>query len=183
MSMNATLAARTKWFGPGVALLAAGVVAAAGMSGGARVASGSEPPAIESHEAPVPQAPDGRKIFLTSCSACHQGDGTGVPGAFPPLAGSDWVTGDEGRLVRVILHGLTGPIEVNGEGYAGTMPPFGGALSNADVAAVATYIRASWGNEAPQVTVADVARIRRISQSRMGPWTAAELDQVSRGDG
>lgn len=181
MPMKATVAARAWQFGRGAALLAAGIMAAAEMSRGARVATGAEPVTFES-EASVPQAPDGRKIYLTSCSACHQGEGTGVPGAFPPLAGSDWVTGDQGRLLRVILHGLTGPIEVNGEEYAGTMPPFGGALSNADVAAVATYVRASWGNEAPAVTTADVARLRRITQTRMGPWTAAELDQASRGD-
>lgn len=181
MSMKSLVASMAR-LGRGSALFAAGVVAAAGIFGGARMASGLEAVAVESRDSSVPQVPDGRKIFLTSCSSCHQSEGTGVPGAFPPLAGSEWVTGDEGRLLRVILHGLTGPIEVNGEEYAGTMPPFGGALSNADVAAVATYIRASWGNEAQPVSVADVARIRRITQARMGPWTAAELDQASRGN-
>jgi mono/diheme cytochrome c family protein len=127
-------------------------------------------------EAFAAQAPDGAKIYSTLCASCHQAQGTGVHGMFPPLAESEWVTGDPGRLIHIILHGLTGQIEVKGETYAGTMAPFGGALKDAEIAAVATYIRRSWGNDAPRVTTAAVARVRRETASRSKPWTAKELN-------
>jgi cytochrome c553 len=56
----------------------------------------------------------GRRLYIQVCATCHQLNGQGVPGAFPPLAGADWVTGDEATLIRILLHGLQGPIEVNG---------------------------------------------------------------------
>ena len=121
------------------------------------------------------QAANGAKIYGTVCGACHQAQGTGVHGIFPPLAGSDWVTGSEARLVRVILHGLTGEIEVNGEIYSSTMPPFGSALKDADVAAVATYIRTNFTNKASPVTAATVTKIRTATAARKKPWTAKEL--------
>jgi cbb3-type cytochrome c oxidase subunit III len=118
---------------------------------------------------------DGAKVFATVCASCHQASGQGVPGAFPPLAGSEWVTGDEARLVKIILHGVTGEIDVEGEIYAGMMPPWGGALSDAEVAAVATYVRSNFGNKAPAVTVDTVKRLRDQYKSRKTPWTAQEL--------
>jgi mono/diheme cytochrome c family protein len=130
-------------------------------------------------EAFAAQAPDGAKIYSTLCASCHQAQGTGVHGMFPPLAESEWVTGDEARLIRVILHGLTGEIQVKGETYNGTMAPFGGALKDAEVAAVATYIRRNWGNKAPAVTTATVARERRATASRNKPWTAKELNTTT----
>lgn len=121
------------------------------------------------------QAANGAKIYGTVCGACHQAQGTGVHGIFPPLAGSEWVTGSEERLIRIILHGLTGDIEVNGETYSSTMPPFGSAMKDAEVAAVATYIRTNFTNKAPPVTVATVAKIRAATAARKKPWTAKEL--------
>lgn len=123
----------------------------------------------------VAQAANGAKIYGTVCGACHQAEGTGVHGIYPPLAGSDWVTGSEERLVRVLLHGLTGDIEVKGEVYSSTMPPFGSALKDAEVAAVSTYIRSNFTNKAPAVTTASVARIRKATAARKTPWTAKEL--------
>jgi mono/diheme cytochrome c family protein len=120
------------------------------------------------------QGPDGKKVYASTCAACHQADGTGVPGTFPPVAESEWVTGEQEDLVRIILHGLTGPIEVNGEEYAGTMPPWG-SLKDAEVAAVATYLRSNFGNKAPAVTPATVARIRAAAGKRQKPWTVKEL--------
>ena len=127
------------------------------------------------------QGPDGKQIFSTTCAACHQATGLGVEGTYPPLAGSDWVNGDDGKLARIILHGLTGPVEVAGETYAGAMPPWGGVLKDADIAAVATYIRSAWGNKAAPVTTAKVAGIRSANASRKTPWTAPELTQVPAG--
>ena len=98
--------------------------------------------------------------------------------SYPPLAGSEWVTKGAGRLVCIILHGLTGDIEVAGETYSGLMPPWGGALKDAEIAAVASYVRASFGNKAAPVTAATVARVRAASAGRTTPWTAAELARV-----
>lgn len=121
------------------------------------------------------QAADGARVYATVCSSCHQATGLGVPGAFPPVSESEWVTGDEARLVKIILHGVTGEIDVAGEIFAGMMPPWGGALSDAEIAAVATYVRSNFGNEAPAVTTQTVQKIRADFASRKLPWTAAEL--------
>lgn len=118
---------------------------------------------------------DGAKVYATVCSSCHQATGQGVPGAFPPLADSEWVTGDEARLVKIILHGVTGEMEVAGEIYAGMMPPWGGGLNDAEIAAVATYVRSNFGNEAPAVTAETVKRIRAQYADRKTPWTPQEL--------
>ena len=125
--------------------------------------------------APADAQADGAKVYATVCSSCHQANGQGVPGAFPPVAGSEWVTGDEARLVKIILHGVTGEIDVGGEIYAGMMPPWGGGLNDAEVAAVATYLRSNFGNKAPPVTAATVKRLRDQYASRKTPWTAQEL--------
>jgi mono/diheme cytochrome c family protein len=121
------------------------------------------------------QAPDGQKVFSQTCVACHQSTGLGVPGAFPPLAGSEWVNGDKAQLVRIVLHGLTGDLQVKGEDYEGMMPPWGQTLGNPEIAAVLTYIRSSWGNKGDAVTAAEVASIRDATGGRSGPWTAKEL--------
>ena len=109
---------------------------------------------------------------------CHQVDGAGKEGIYPPLAGSEWVMGDEAKLVRIILHGLTGPVEVAGETFSGAMPGWGGMLADPDIAAVATYIRSAWGNKAAPVTAAKVTAIRSKTTSRKTPWTMPELAQV-----
>lgn len=124
------------------------------------------------------QAPDGKQVFSTTCAACHQVTGEGVPGIYPPLAGSEWVNGDEAKVVRILLHGVTGPIEVAGETFNGMMPPWGGTLKDDDIAAVLTYVRSTWGNKGAPVTAAKVASIRAATTSRTTPWTAAELAQV-----
>lgn len=123
----------------------------------------------------VSAVPDGEQIYQTYCARCHQAGGRGVPGVFPPLDGSTWVTGDKGRLIRIILHGMSGKIEVNGRSYAGVMPPWGQALSAEEVAAVATYVRTSWSNEAGTVTVDEVKSVQAATEGRQRPWTADEL--------
>ena len=102
----------------------------------------------------------GEKIYLTYCAACHQRDGGGASPRYPPLAGTDWVTGDKQRLVSVIVNGLDGPIEVNGEPYHNTMPQHG-FLSDEEIAEVATYIRQHFGNRAGDVTAEEVHEIRK----------------------
>jgi mono/diheme cytochrome c family protein len=120
-------------------------------------------------------APDGSKVFTTTCVVCHQLDGAGKEQLYPPLAGSEWVQGDENKLIRIILGGLTGPVEVAGETFNGAMPGWGPVLEDKDIAAVATYIRSSWGNKAAPITEAKVKSIRAATTSRKVPWTVAEL--------
>jgi mono/diheme cytochrome c family protein len=135
-------------------------------------------PAAKTAAAAQEKLPDGKQVYATSCAACHQSTGEGVAGVFPPLAGSEWVTGDEAKLARIILHGVTGPIEVAGETFNGMMPPWGPTMKDADIAAVLTYVRSAWGNKAAPVTAAKVASIRAATSSRTTPWTAAELAAV-----
>ena len=119
---------------------------------------------------------DGAQLYLTYCMSCHMMGGEGVPGTFPPLAGSEWVTGDKGRLIRIVLGGLSGEIEVDGEVYNGAMPPWG-FLNDEQAAALLTHIRASWGNEAEAVTPDEVAAVRAATKDRKGQWHAEELLQ------
>lgn len=101
----------------------------------------------------------GEEIYVDYCAACHQRDGNGAPPRYPPLAGTDWVTGDSERLIRVIIEGLEGRIEVKGETFDGEMPAHN-FLRNEEVAAVATYIRQNFGNEASEIREEDVEQVR-----------------------
>ena len=101
----------------------------------------------------------GQEIYQWYCGACHQRDGKGDSGRFPPLAGVDWVTGDEKRLINVVLNGLEGAIEVNGEMYNGAMPQHS-FLSDQQIADVLTYIRGSFGNQASEITAEQVSEVR-----------------------
>lgn len=97
------------------------------------------------------------------CITCHQADGKGLPGSgFPPLSGTEWVTGSEERLIKIILKGLMGPIVVEGKNYEGMVPmtPFEGMLNDQELAAVATYIRNSFGNKASVVSPEKVKEVR-----------------------
>jgi mono/diheme cytochrome c family protein len=138
----------------------------------------STKPAAKTTAAAKEQLPDGKQVYSTTCAACHQPAGEGTGGVFPPLAGSEWVNGDDAKIVRILLHGVTGPIEVAGETYNGMMPPWGGTLKDADIAAVLTYVRSAWGNKAAPITAAKVASIRSATSARTTPWTAAELAAV-----
>jgi ubiquinol-cytochrome c reductase cytochrome b subunit len=107
--------------------------------------------------AAAPANANGAKVFSTNCSSCHGATGQGMPGAFPPLAKNDVVIGDPNKVIGIVDGGLHGSITVNGSTYNGTMPPWKGTLSNADIADVITYIRASFGNSASAVTEKQVA--------------------------
>jgi mono/diheme cytochrome c family protein len=119
----------------------------------------------------------GRRVY-NSCASCHQMDGQGVAGAYPPLAGAKLVTGDPRILSRILLHGLEGPISVRGNVYNGAMPAWAN-LSDSEIAAVLTYIRNSWGNAAGEVPSDLVAEVRRSVGIRTTPWSADELDQIA----
>ncbi|HDR52389.1 MAG TPA: cytochrome c [Mariniphaga anaerophila] len=101
----------------------------------------------------------GKKVYNTACLACHMADGSGVPGMHPPLIQTEWVTGDKERLIDITLNGMSGKIEVNGETYNSIMPPHS-HLSDKQIADVLTYIRKSFGNNASEITVAEVQKVR-----------------------
>ena len=100
---------------------------------------------------------NGASVFTANCSSCHQANGQGQPGVFPPLADNPTVTGPADKVIGIVKNGLSGKIEVKGKTYNGQMPAWKSTLSNADIAHVITYIRSSWGNHAPGVTEAQVA--------------------------
>ena len=121
----------------------------------------------------------GKKLYVLNCVTCHQATGAGLPGTYPPLAGSDWVNGNEEAIVRIMIHGLTGPVKVSGATYgSAAMPAFGPLGSNwkpEKIAYVLTYIRQEWGNKSPPVTKETVARILAATADRGKAWTAPEL--------
>ncbi len=86
--------------------------------------------------------------------------GQGLPGTFPPLAKNAYVTGDPSKVIHTLLNGMNGPVKVNGNAYNGAMPAWKGTLSNAEIAAVITYVRSSFGNKASAVTEAQVAKAK-----------------------
>ena len=96
-------------------------------------------------------------------------------GNFPPLVGSEWLLGKPEVPIAIVLHGLQGEITVKGVKYNSAMAPWGGAMTDAEIAAVLTHERSSWGNSAPAVTEDEVKTVRAKYASRTAPWTAAEL--------
>jgi len=118
------------------------------------------------------QRVDGKQVFTANCVACHQVTGLGLPGAFPPLDGSEWVRGDERIVANILLHGITGTITVKGATYTGAMPAFD-RLSDADLAAVASYIRSTWSNKSAPVDTA-LFETERKSGSRSTPFASED---------
>jgi mono/diheme cytochrome c family protein len=126
----------------------------------------------------------GKKLFNNAaCNTCHQPNGVGVPGAIPPLVESEWVAGSEERLIRIVLHGLMGPIKVKGTDYNGAMPAFGRVAgggynwSDDKIAAVLTYIRQDFGNKAGPITTEKVTEIR-TKEGDHKPWAPADLEKL-----
>lgn len=123
----------------------------------------------------------GEKLYRQRCVSCHQADGEGVAGQYPPLAGSEWVLEHEQRLKRILLHGLEGPIQVRGRTYNGAMPAFA-QLKDEQIAAVLTYIRQAWGNDAGPISPEAIAATRQATQGRAAPWSASELLAITEPD-
>jgi len=138
--------------------------------------AGGTPPAAKA-PAEMTLAEKGESIYQAVCIACHQANGQGLPGLFPPLASSNWVMGDDRRLALIVLHGLQGPIEVNGQPWNGVMPPQGATLDDEQIAAVLSYVRSAWGNSAPEIAPATVARLRDEFAGNP-PWTESSLDET-----
>lgn len=120
----------------------------------------------------------GKPVFMNNCATCHQATGMGVPGAFPPLAGSEWANGNEERIIRIVLHGLKGPITVAGNHFDNVMAPLGAVLKDEQIANVLSYVRSEWGNNSPEVEPETVAKVRAETASRTTNWTADELLKI-----
>jgi mono/diheme cytochrome c family protein len=103
-----------------------------------------------------------------------------MPGVFPPLAGSEITAGAPEIPIRIVLHGVQGPLTVKGQRFNGTMPPWG-QFSDADIAATLTYVRSQWGNAAAAVTAAQVTAVRQATAGRNRAWTGAEIEALLRG--
>jgi mono/diheme cytochrome c family protein/glucose/arabinose dehydrogenase len=145
----------------------------------------------EVNEHPLPTIPphlddDGKTQFIAGhevyfrdahCATCHQPDGKGLDPAFPPLTNSPWVAGDPERLIKLTLHGLMGPFELNGKKYDGNVPmtPFGGMLNDSETAAVLTYIRNRFDNQAPPIKPEQVAKVRAATKERKMFYLTEEL--------
>lgn len=113
---------------------------------------------------------DGAAVFASLCVACHQANGQGLPGVFPPLSGSEWVTGKDSTVAAIVLHGVTGRLSVKGSTYNGAMPAFGAQLSDEQMAAILTYVRSQWGNQAAAVSAETVAQTREAHKDRTAPF-------------
>ena len=121
----------------------------------------------------------GKQVYDTVCGICHGTDGLGKPGQAPALAGSEWVIAKGyDRLTRIPLAGLNGPMQLNGQDWNLAMAPMGAALSDTDLAAVLTYIRSSWGNQAGEVTADNVKTIRASLGARPQPMTGEQLKSM-----
>lgn len=126
----------------------------------------------------------GKKSYEQVCITCHMPTGQGVAGMFPPLAGSEWVTGSPERLIRIVVYGLKGPLQVAGKEYGQAAMPVIGKVAGSGynwnderVAAVLTYIRQEWGNKAGPITAEQVTAIRTKEGDRK-EWSQEELLKI-----
>ena len=143
------------------------------MSAEARDAAANRGPSEEALSDPVQL---GESTYAKTCAACHQPTGLGLPGVFPPLAGSEWVNeGAPLRLIRIALHGVGGPLRVQGNLFNGLMPGHRDLLNDRALAATLTYVRQAWGNKAPPVAPEAVSEVRAGTVSRATPWSESEL--------
>jgi cytochrome c oxidase cbb3-type subunit 2 len=133
--------------------------AAAGTASAATGASSTAPVGAAAPAAGH-DAAKGASLYTANCSACHQANGEGLPGAFPPLKGNDAVNDDDATThIHVVLHGLQAT-QVGGVVYGGVMPPFAATLNDAEVADIIDYERSSWGNHGKPTVAAQVAAER-----------------------
>jgi len=123
----------------------------------------------------VPTKADGGQLYTANCVACHQASGAGVPGVFPPLSKSEWVDAeDAGIMVRIVLHGIHGPLTVEGAKYNGEMPHFQDKFSDEELAAIVSHVRTSFGNSASTIDADFVAKVRAETKDQTTPWKGDE---------
>jgi mono/diheme cytochrome c family protein len=118
----------------------------------------------------------GKKVFSANCQTCHQADGNGVAGQYPPLAGSEFTNGGSRRAAMIVLKGLQGPVKVKGQQYGtAVMQPWDKTLTDQKIADVLTYERTSWGNHGTPVTAEQVAALRKELASRRESFGEADI--------
>lgn len=122
----------------------------------------------------------GKAVYMQTCMACHQPTGLGIPGAFPPFDGSEWVVGDTKRLVALVLKGYTGPITVKGVNYNNILiavdTQFPQLKENGKLADVLNYIRTAWSNKADAAITPDfIQKVRDEFKDRTTPWNAEDI--------
>ena len=138
-------------------------------------------PALQEAGSAVAGKVDGAQIYAANCVACHQASGQGLPGVFPPLAGSEWVLAKAEVPVNIVLHGINGKLTVLGQAFNGQMPSFKDKLSDAELAAVLSFVRSNFGNGAAALTPEQVAAARAASQERQTAWRGdEELNALAR---
>ena len=127
---------------------------------------------------PTPEAKasarTGEQVYTQVCTTCHKANGEGMTGVYPPLAGSEWMAKSNETLIKVILHGLMGEIEVKGTKYNNVMSPWGFALNDEEIANVLTHVRSSWGNTGAAVQAEEVTAVRGANAGH-APWQVSEL--------
>lgn len=132
----------------------------------------TEPPRLTESQQTLFQT--GATLYAAVCAACHQVDGKGLEGLAPPLLDSEWVLGPSDRPVKIVLHGVRGPIQVLGKTHTGDMPPLG-ILPDEQIAAILTYVRRAWGHTASPVEIGEVTRIRAQTAHHSDAWSPEEL--------
>jgi mono/diheme cytochrome c family protein len=121
----------------------------------------------------------GKALFSANCITCHQADGEGVPGQYPPLAGSEVETGDAtNQLIAIVLKGLQGPVEIKGKPFNNAMQAWEGQYTDQQLASILTYVRSDWGNNAPAITADMVKQIRGEFKDRKEQWTWPEIQKI-----
>jgi mono/diheme cytochrome c family protein len=179
---------------PSVVAVLAGVVVGVAVFVGVNVTVGRAiVPTVESVSGPTLSAPKylirtttasagATNTYQMICITCHQAEGQGIPGAFPPLAGSSWLLGDPETPIRIVLLGLSGQIEVKGTKFNAVMPPPPG-LTDDKIAEAITYARSHFGNTASTVDAATVKHVRDSLAGRTQPWSSDELSALRSGGG
>ncbi len=117
----------------------------------------------------------GAAHFERLCTGCHGSDGLALEGEAPPLAGTSWVAGPETRLIRIVMHGVRGPIQVGNKIYDLEMPGVGPKLSDREMAVLLSFVRSRWGAPSAVITPETVRRVRAAGRNRTRYWTVVEL--------
>ncbi len=121
----------------------------------------------------------GKKIFAANCQTCHQANGLGVPGQYPPLAGSEFTTGGSRRPAMIVLKGLQGPVTVKGQKFgSAVMQPWDKTLTDQKIADVLTYERSEWGNNASPVTAEQIAALRKELAGHPDSFVESDLEAI-----
>lgn len=136
-----------------------------------------EPPLTQLTKEQLARYDLGKALFTGVCAACHQTHGRGLDGLAPPLMDSEWVLGSEQRIVRIVLHGLTGPVSVKGKTYRLDMPAFG-SFTDDQIAGILTYIRREWEHNAAPIEPNTVKAIRAATADRREAWVQDQLRAI-----